>query len=154
MKIIFLDIDGVLNHADFLYDRADRAEAGEHLHPDGAIDPECVEHLNAIIEATGAKVVVSSTWRLFRSCEKLQWCLDQKGFSGEVIGKTTSEDMETRGLQIDQWVRGHEVGSFVILDDDLDVYPHADRHVKTDFMHGGLQGEHAERAIEMLGGGE
>ena len=151
MKIIFLDIDGVLNHADFLYDRADRAEAGEDIHPDGAIDPECVEHLNAIIDTTGAKVVVSSTWRLLRTCKKLQWCLDEKGFTGEVIDKTTSEDMETRGMQIDAWARENDVDAFVILDDDLDVYPHADRHVQTDFMHGGLQDEHADKAIEMLG---
>ena len=47
-----------------------------------------MELLNELIKKTGAKVVITSTWRLSRSVEELQRVLDYKGFEGEVIAKT------------------------------------------------------------------
>ncbi len=52
MKIIFLDIDGVLA---VRFRREDRYGSGFH--------PEFVENLRYIIEQTGAYIVISSTWR-------------------------------------------------------------------------------------------
>jgi len=52
MKVIFLDIDGVLNGHEFC----------EHAKSCG-INPECVCELNRIIAATDAKIVLSSAWR-------------------------------------------------------------------------------------------
>ena len=51
MKLIFLDVDGVLNSAEWL-------ETNQ-----GEIDPAKVRLLKQMIDATGAKVVLSSTWR-------------------------------------------------------------------------------------------
>ena len=66
MRIVFLDFDGVLNsHAYFNA----RTEKFEDVGEAGELDPTAVERLNRIIDATGALVVVSSSWRYARSRE-------------------------------------------------------------------------------------
>ena len=54
MKLIFLDIDGVLNYEG--YGRLTRS--GTRF-----VDPVLIKRLKKIIDCTGAKVVLSSTWR-------------------------------------------------------------------------------------------
>lgn len=54
MKLIFLDIDGVLNYEG--YERFTRM--GTRF-----VDPVLIKRLKKIIDRTGAKVVLSSTWR-------------------------------------------------------------------------------------------
>ena len=54
MKVIFLDVDGVLN-SQSLFERC-----GEELVP---IDEENIQYLKAIVDATNAKIVLSSSWR-------------------------------------------------------------------------------------------
>lgn len=66
MKIIFLDIDGVLNN------QVDEERSVIKIdHPDDFISERCVTLLNELIENTGAKVVVSSTWRIGKTVEQL-----------------------------------------------------------------------------------
>ena len=81
MKIIFLDVDGVLNNAD---------DSDYHVHKGGCdfYSPKCVSLLNQITGATGAKIVVSSTWRLSKTVEQLQIKFKEMGITGEVIDKT------------------------------------------------------------------
>ena len=52
MRVLFLDIDGVLNGHEILL------AAGCC-----GIDPKCVAHLNWVLERTGCKLVLSSAWR-------------------------------------------------------------------------------------------
>jgi hypothetical protein len=54
MKIVFCDIDGVLNNPG-CYSR--RSATG--IPP----DTDCVAALNRILLTTGARIVISSTWR-------------------------------------------------------------------------------------------
>lgn len=56
MKIIFLDIDGVLNNHQF------NEVAGSCI-----IQQDSVQCLNSIMHLTGAKIVVSSAWRYMRT---------------------------------------------------------------------------------------
>lgn len=56
MKVIFLDVDGVLNNQHFLMQHQAQASS---LYD--ALDPACLEQLKRIVEATGAHIVVSST---------------------------------------------------------------------------------------------
>ena len=58
MKILFLDVDGVLNN-----DRA-LGRAARHNLPTFALDRHCLGLLKDIVHATGARIVVSSTWRV------------------------------------------------------------------------------------------
>ena len=61
MKIIFLDIDGVLCTA--------KSVGLLKTNIDGRLakqfDPDCVVRLNHITDATGAQIVISSSWRLY-----------------------------------------------------------------------------------------
>lgn len=63
-KIIFLDIDGVLN-TERQHDRC----VNEGITPvDGfgyAFDPIAVANLKRIVEETGADIVISSSWKLW-----------------------------------------------------------------------------------------
>ena len=56
MKIIFLDIDGVLN----TYNSMDR------------FCPKAVSCLNEFVQESGAKVVISSSWRLSWKIEEMR----------------------------------------------------------------------------------
>lgn len=132
MKIIFLDIDGVLNHEAFYKERFEkRYEEGAMSYPHSEIDPKSVENLNTLIKETGAKVVISSTWRH----SGLEYCkdvLEFHGFKGEIIDITPSSrcGMCVRGNEILSWIKDNEkkIGQryynfteYVIFDDDSDM---------------------------------
>lgn len=132
MKIIFLDFDGVLNHEAFYKERfKKRYEEGAMSHPYSEVDPKSVANLNSLIEDTGAKVVISSTWRH----SGLDYCkdvLEFHGFKGEIIDITPNlrSDNCLRGNEILKWVKDNEelIGGryynfteYVILDDDSDM---------------------------------
>lgn len=182
MKIIFLDIDGVLNHQDWYCRRHEEMDQNDIVshYPLYEFDPESVKWLNHIIEATGSKVVVSSTWRHGRRVEDLQEILDRVGFIGEVIGKTPSMSAKLnvkgtgytvpRGCEIDWWLNNHgkfqrinwskevqqeyidnaKVKNYVILDDDSDMLYNQREHFVKTYASHGLTQERAERAIEIL----
>jgi|688.fasta_scaffold12985_13 hypothetical protein len=119
-KIIFLDIDGVLNHQNwysYRHKEIDQNDIVSH-YPFYEFDPKSIEQLNRIIEETGAKVVVSSTWRMGRTISQLQEILDRVGFVGEVIDTTphfyvkgTDNEGEKigytipRGCEIEWWLK-------------------------------------------------
>lgn len=117
MKVIFLDIDGVLNSQDWYIYRRDNIEMDsiQAQYPFYEFDPRAVERLNRIIAATDAKIVVSSSWRSGETVESLQALLDRVGVKGEVVGLTPHlwckkpyEDMGgyriPRGCEIDWWL--------------------------------------------------
>lgn len=83
MRIVFLDIDGVLNHS------ATRGAMWSEDEPlPIPIAPECMARLNRLIAETGAKIVISSSWRLFARWEDLGPALMRHGLVGDVIGET------------------------------------------------------------------
>lgn len=97
MKIIFLDIDGVLNSNDWYMYRQCKIVSGDipsgdvtKKYPFYEFDPKAIARLNKIIVQTNAKIIVSSTWRLGRRAEDLQEILTSVGCIGEVIGTTPS----------------------------------------------------------------
>jgi len=56
MKVNFLDIDGMLNSGQYI-----KVLDGDFDVPINQMDPVAVARLNTITDATGAKIVVSST---------------------------------------------------------------------------------------------
>jgi hypothetical protein len=150
MKILFLDFDGVLNSHKWI-------GANQHLfnskqlfmHSD--VDSEAVARLQRIVDATGAKVVISSTWRRFSTRVALQAILRKHGFTGEVLGLTPVLNTK-RGHEIQQWLdENGPIESLVILDDDSDMVHLLDKLVQTTFDLG-LQDEHVEKAVTLLMG--
>lgn len=144
IKVIFLDIDGVLNSQIFYTER--NQEKREKNSPFGAnIDERCVGYLNQLIADTGAKVVISSTWRI----DGLEYCkshLEAKGFKGEIIGITPHLRHlgGFRGNEIHQWISenaemlcGSRVNGdykeYVIFDDDSDMlYWQRNNYIQVD----------------------
>lgn len=130
MKVIFLDIDGVLNHMDWYND--DR-NPGNINGEEGDLDPICVERVKRICDETGAKVVISSDWK------------NQSGTIGRlggvglpkeyIIDKTpTISDFvkHTRGDEINLWLLDHPYfTNYVILDDRTDF----DENQRPHFIH-------------------
>lgn len=166
MKTIFLDIDGVLNSRDYMLNRRHIPRPTQH-----AIDALTVPRLNAITDRTGAKIVISSSWRLQRYPEhdpgpvwRLRRILSAHGVTGDIIDVTphlvvpdltgpcpdSCRALE-RGHEIQAWLDEHpEVTTFAILDDDSDMAHLKHRLVKTSFDTG-LLDEHVERVVAMLG---
>ena len=118
MKIVFLDLDGVLN---LIPQGHDEFGAIFHQH--------FVDNLKRLIDETDAKIVITSTWR-FAGLDEMQRMWEFRNLPGEVIDITPDFMCETgsilqRGKEIDQWLSEHkEVTNYVILDDDTDMEPH------------------------------
>lgn len=106
MKIIFLDIDGVLNSEKFYEKRHRCHEKGIPFAvnwPFSDIDPDSVDILNKVIKATNARIVMSSTWRLGETIDTLANILHTVGVKGKLVGKTKSfVDNETTNKYIKQ----------------------------------------------------
>ena len=156
MKVIFLDIDGVLNSIAF-----DRERTSEH----GNIDETRLPLLKQILDETGALIVLSSSWR--KHWDKESSLCDNLGveinsifgiYDIAIYDKTPQLQSNDRAEEIRWWLSQNEmVKSFVILDDiafgwGLDLQDHL---VKTNCRIGrGLECQHVIRAIELLNKGE
>jgi hypothetical protein len=100
MNIIFLDIDGVLNHPGTYCEAAPwRREAGEILRV--PVASECMARLNPLVDETGARIVISSSWRLFAHWQDLGPALKRYGLTGEVIGETP--DLINDAIWLEAW---------------------------------------------------
>lgn len=159
--IIFLDIDGVLNSDAFLREAATK-DGGRIVLASGYysetsdwdprthIDPARVARLNQILARTGAKVVVSSSWRTDFSLNELSGFLGHHGFVGELVDVTPQLFNRERFVEIKRWLSNQaNPPRFVILDDDRDA-----GYGFEQFVHvtDGLEDEHVERAVAILGG--
>ena len=115
MKIIFLDMDGVLN-----------SELTFRNNPTviDPVDPEMVKQLNRIVKETGARLVLSSTWRkgyLWPS-RLADAGIDLNNF----VGITPGSDKGFRGDEVNSWLEyaNHflSIEKYAILDDDSDFH--------------------------------
>jgi len=129
MKILFLDVDGVLNSQEST--RKSHHKKGSII----GIDPEYVLLLHRILEATDAKVVVSSTWRKGDMKEVIEAV---KPF--EVIGRTLSMPSRFRGHEVKAYLETRmDQPRYAILDDDSD-FLWGQSLFKTTWEHGLTQG--------------
>lgn len=115
------------------------------------LDRAAVRRLNRIVRATGAGVVVSSTWRHVHPIGRLRMLLRARGFVGSIIGATPAIRRAKRGVECLAWLasRRRQVASFVALDDMDDYEPMLGRLVQTS-PRDGLQDSHVSAAIDLL----
>ena len=169
IKIIFLDIDGVLNSNRYYVE----LDAKGELHKDrdefgGGFCSKSTKWLNKLIDETGAKIVIPSTWRMSGEKEmKALW--KKRKMSGKIIGITPRFDSilgtptYPRGVEI-QWYYEEKHGfrhhyycfqeeeqsncmleSYVIIDDDCDMlYEQRDNFVRCDNLQGFLEEEYKQ----------
>jgi hypothetical protein len=148
-KIIFLDIDGVLN------DHAFDGDAGS-----STILPGCVQRLNEILRKTEACIVLTSAWRYMI----LQKAMTVVGFDHllrthgvikeRLIGNTCADEViKERHDQIRNWLAIHEgeIGEWIAIDDlKLELDEDGWRFLHIDGF--GITDEHVEIAIALLNG--
>lgn len=112
MKVIFLDIDGVLN-----------------TNSDREISDDKLKLLSELVSKTGADVVLSSSWRYGWNQSKL----NQPGTriyrlkqllknNGIVIKDTIGLDL-TKHIQIKNYLNTNMISNYIVLDDEpIDTY--------------------------------
>lgn len=157
-KIIFLDIDGVLNSIDYF-------KQTKHCKGYSEINPEKVKLLKEIVDRTGAEIVLSSTWRDLgkRKDEPehpmYRYLTDTLQEYGLKIMEHTPYIEQDRPKEIKEWLAAQSDKDirFVSLDDDYPEHKYdevgiGDCLVKTSFYEedGGLRREHVEKAVDIL----
>ena len=144
MKIIFLDIDGVLND--------DTTPPYPKDWPEGHLKEDLIARINQIVEATGAKIVMSTAWRTVLSLKEFQELLGSKGLRAEIIDCTPSRmSFRPRWHEIKEWILDNReiyVESWVAIDDLL-IKEAGERLVRTNPSIG-ITDEDVEKAIKIL----
>lgn len=150
MKVIFLDIDGVLN-----YESADAKTPGGAL----GIASRPVKVLSRIVKATGAKIVLISTWMD-------EWNMNDEDCTADGLYLTKKlrreglhimdrvDNPTFRGAAIRSWLdKRPNVTDWIVLDDvefegyrASGVLPHL---IQTDPKEG-LTEDHIDKCVRML----
>ena len=173
-KIIFLDVDGVLNHNawyKWVISHPEFLKNGGHKN----IDPRSVEKIIKICDETGARIVMSSSWRLwefYQTLKNLNRIRDLRPILDYMVGITERTENRFRGQEIKYFLNNCRKGNFmtangnnlkkadiefaqfpkyIILDDETDmleeqgaVFLHIDDRV-------GITYKDIDKAIEILG---
>ena len=161
-KVIFLDVDGVLN--------------GDYMYALGKKSPRCcgylgigkihLQYLYDIVQSTNAKIVLISSWKydyneyLHNHTNSIGKYLREKlrKYWKMVIYDTTiiydKSYGRNRGYEIKSWLASKtDIDAWVVLDDEIfeDYDDEIMKHlVKTDSIDG-LTSSDASKAIEILG---
>ena len=164
-KVIFLDIDGVINTKEWHSKMTKDTPKDEYGY---AFDPVAVANLAHIIKETDAVIVISSSWK-FYGVPKLRQMWKIRNLPGTILDITPNtvsdemllnanlDEMELgvcRGNEIKEWLSKHkgEVSNYVIIDDFDDLLPEQEDHaVLTDSLIGITEFD-AEKAIMILNG--
>lgn len=153
-SVIFLDIDGVLNNENTI----EKTPAGYT-----GIDDLLLENLKCVIERTGAKIVLSSSWKeewdhnpekMSAEGQYLENKLGSKKIS--IVGKI--EDIEGnsiyRAASIERYLRNNKsIKSYLVIDDEeFDFAEHTDiaSHLLMTNWEIGFQYAQIDRAVEIL----
>ena len=140
LKIIFLDINGVLNSTGSAEAFGTRSE----------LDPVSMGLLRRLVVKTDARIVITSSWRLDHSFSELRQIFRAAG--GRRLEKrildVTGAPSKPRSSQIYDWMSINKLnGAYVVLDDEaLDIGP----LVKCDPDYG-FQYPEYRKALDILG---
>lgn len=162
VRVIFLDIDGVLN-SNFWNENHQTEISDGRL-----IDIEKIRLLSTLIKNTNAKIVLHSGWKFWfdsalhplrKEAEHLKKLFQQEGLTlADVTSDHSTEEIRkskkfslVKASEILAWLDEHkEVNKWIVID-DLDLHnPEIEAHqIKTD-PHIGLTMEDVYKAESML----
>lgn len=156
-RVIFIDVDGVLN--DLQFDK-------QH---DEMIDVKKVKILARIVETTKARIVLSSTWRYLKDCDKKKepqaanmwkYLNDTLAEYGMKIADTTPVMDGNRPKEISEYLKKHKNLSWCSIEDDFSAadyekYGISEYLVQTKYFvdnstDGGLKEEHIEKVVHIF----
>lgn len=167
-KYIFLDIDGVLNSE---HTWTESCENGDQQSA-SIISDQYLKNLRTIVEKTDAKLVLSSSWRVYfgeytkepRNIFAIHLVqalakhnLKLHDITPFVKGKFSNE----RGLEIKTYIDQHKITDYVVIDDeefsDYKIHLDMSKFIQTNFgdetttiENEGLNEKIAEKAIKIL----
>ena len=169
-KYLFLDFDGVLNTGN--YQKKMKEEGIDAYDEYGPMfDPQAVSYLEQIIDRTGCKIIISSTWRN-EGIARMQQMWKDRGMPGAIYSmtpillSTTFQDAlngeiisapvkMAKALEIDIWLQKHvsKYVRYAIIDDEM-VYINNESYyhwIKPDYQTG-IDIYTVAHAVEMLNG--
>lgn len=160
-KILFLDIDGVLNSygsAEFYHHFG--PFLGKEINLDlpvfryhGDLCPIAVALLeNLCHKVPDMKIVVSSVHRYNKTPEELRAIFHPLEISKRIIGKTPDIDLHQRGAEIKAWLDQFPTEQYAILDDEDDMGPVKDALIQTS-AETGLTFKDTMRVIKLYESG-
>ena len=150
MKVIFLDIDGVVN----CWGTKERAPSKVV-----GVEQRLIEYIKQIVDATGAKLVLSSTWRkdwAFDLMNGKDWHYLRDEFAKQdlyFMDYTPSRRDSWRGEEIKEWLESteYDVKSYVIIDDEMfDIRELHEGHMVQTSYETGIKPGGVEMAIKIL----
>ena len=151
-KLIFLDIDGVLDTYKSHY----------------MLDPVLMDRLGNILGRTGAWIVISSSWRCGNVPDTIEFMTDYDNprvgsnpfpFTDRIVGITPilysiiDDDIDrpaTRGEEINAYLKAHPCDNYVILDDCDEMLGDQRQHLVFVNDEIGLTDNDVEKAVSIL----
>lgn len=140
MKVLFLDIDGVVNKRENF-----NPTNKDTMYP---LDAYCAFLVGRIQLETGCDVVLSSSWR--HNKEAVEQVSERVV---KLFDNTPSVPDGIRGDEVQEWLKVHGavVENYAILDDDTDFYVYQAPNLFKTTFEDGLTDEIAEAVINHLG---
>lgn len=163
MKVLFLDVDGVLNsvQAVYFYHRRNKGTVKTEWNPYEEFCPIAISNLVGILEAVpDLKIVVSSTWRLgCVTADDLRKIFDpipladgQKLIKDAIIDRTPAFRDGPRGNEIADWLKKNPVAQYAIVDDDSDMLENQMSNFYQTDGYVGLNWRDSDKIINHFGG--
>lgn len=158
-RIIFLDVDGVLNShiiaSEWTHMTGQGGYGGWFKEDEKATKENVkwghvnVENLREIVKVANAEIVISSDWRKHFSVSKFKEMFNLYGWKAPIIDLTPVTS--NRGLEVNQWLsRNLDVTSYVIIDDNDWFLPEQKPHFVNTDPEVGLTYRDTVKAIEIL----
>lgn len=124
IPIVFLDFDGVLNDEDYCQKNWPLAPKEDGLLTALVLCPIRIERVNRLLAATGAKVVLSTSWRIY--AHDAEGKVRSRGLVADILGHTprmsgikNDGERYSRADEIHAWrTQNRHTGPFVVLDDE------------------------------------
>jgi len=138
MKVLFLDVDGVLN-----------------MHNSGGtktLNKDRLRLLQKIVITTGCKIVLSSSWRTsHQHLALLRRALGYRNMSIYGITRDLSDIDLLRGDEIKDWLDNHpNVEQYAIVDDTDEMLDSQQQYFVQTHPNVGLTSDIANRIVQIL----
>lgn len=174
-KILFVDIDGVLNSDNYAMYCHENNIDSRPLGYYSIFTPEAIKSIKYIIKETECLIVISSSWR--GDMDSVYDAFKINGLeTNMIIGRTEYDASRLRGKEIDSWIKSQGLEKYFCIYRYLEAMPKLEKELKDanlfsyciledepsdllytqgDYlcdigMKDGLQMHHAERAVEIL----
>lgn len=159
MKILFLDIDGVLNSESWC---AGKPFGNPFENPQKWIDPNSIRLLNLLIDRMPCKVVLTSNWREHFNKDEIQSYFNFHGFYHEIMDMTpqpflieNETEQSSKNHEIFLWLfqaanNKQDIQKFVIVDDRPKLIQGLEKFLVSIDPHVGLTQKNCEEIFEKL----